>query len=159
MLTNDQSKKQAIDKLSEMIKNIEIAMLTTIEQDGSLHCRPMATQRTSFDGELWFFTKANSPKVTEVNQDHNVCLSYADARNNRYVCVTGRADLVRDRQKAQELWSPAYKAWFPEGLNDPELALLKVKVEHAEYWDSASSTMVHIAGFIKVENKKLDLTG
>ena len=138
-----------IQKLGELIKEVKIAMLTTAEPDGTLRSRPMATQKTEFDGTLWFFTRASSPKVEEVENSDNVNVSYADPGNNTYVSVTGTGILVRDHNKAKELWNPILKAWFPKGLEDPDLALLHVTVEKAEFWDSPSSTMVHIAGFVK----------
>ncbi len=138
-----------LQKLGELIKDVKIAMLTTVDQDGTLRSRPMATQKTEFDGKLWFFTRASSPKVQEVEQTHNVNLSYAAPDSNTYVSVTGTATLVRDQAKAKELWNPILKAWFPKGLEDPDLALMHVQVEKAEFWDSPSSTMVQIAGFVK----------
>jgi general stress protein 26 len=160
------TREEAVAKLSELIKDIRIAMLTTQAPDGSLRGRPMATQDAPFDGELWFFTGAGSPKVDEIEEEHHVHLSYASPEDNRYVSVSGRASVVRDRNKAEELWSPAMKAWFPDGLDDPDLALLRVQVEGAEYWDSPSSTMVHVVGFVKAvttgqryqpgENEKLE---
>jgi general stress protein 26 len=136
-------------KLGELIKEVKIAMLTTAETDGTLRSRPMATQKTEFDGTLWFFTSASSPKVEEVEKSHNVNVSYADPNSNTYVSVTGTATLVRDHEKAKELWNPFLKAWFPLGLEDPDLALLHVTIEKAEFWDSPSSAMVYIAGFVK----------
>ncbi len=138
-----------IQKLGKLIEDVKIAMLTTVDQDGTLRSRPMATQKTEFDGTLWFFTRASSPKVEEVEQAHNVNLSYAAPDSNTYVSVTGTAGLVRDPAKAKELWNPILKAWFPKGLEDPDLALLHVQVEKAEFWDSPSSTMVQLAGFVK----------
>lgn len=138
-----------VQKLGELIKDVKIAMLTTVDEDGSLRSRPMATQKTEFDGSLWFFTRASSPKVDEVEKAHEVNLSYAAPDTNTYVSVSGSARLVRDSSKAKELWNPILKAWFPQGLEDPDLALLHVDVAKAEYWDSPSSTMVHIAGFVK----------
>lgn len=131
-----------VAKLGEMIKNIKVAMLTTRKSDGSLHSCPMMTQGKQFDRILWFFTAAHSTKGCEIAEDQEVNLSYADPGANRYVSVSGRATLVRDRGKAQELWTPAVKAWFPKGLEDPELALLQVSVERAEYWDAPSSSAV-----------------
>jgi len=138
-----------VQKLGELIKDVKMAMLTTIDRDGTLRSRPMATQKAEFDGTLWFFTRASSPKVEEVEQTHNVNLSYAAPDSNTYVSVTGTASLVRDHAKAKELWNPILKAWFPQGLEDPDLALLHVQIEKAEFWDSPSSTMVQIAGFVK----------
>ena len=159
----------AVQKLGEMIQDIEVAMLTTVDADGTLRSRPMVTQKTDFDGDLWFFTRADSAKVDEVRRDETVNLSYAAPSKQRYVSVSGTARLVRDRQKAEELWHPFLKAWFPDGLDDPDLALLKVSVERAEYWDSPSSTVVHLVGFVKAlatgqpykpgENEKVELGG
>lgn len=151
MNENDENtdRTAAIAKLGEMIQGIRIAMLTTAMPDGTLRSRPMAAQQTEFDGDLWFFTEAASEKVHEIQDDQHVNLSYAAPDDNRYVSVSGRAAIVRDREKAEELWNPLFKAWFPRGLEDPNLALLKVSVEQAEYWDSPSSTVVHLAGFAK----------
>jgi general stress protein 26 len=158
---------ESIGKLSELIKDIKFAMLATAEPDGTLRSRPMATQQVEFDGDLWFFTGANTPKVYEIERDRHVNVIYAAPDKNVYVSVSGKARLVRDRQKAEQLWNPAYKAWFPKGLEDPDLALIKVSVEQAEYWDSSSSAVVHLAGFVKAlatgeryqagENEKIDL--
>lgn len=159
---------QKIKKLRELIKDIDIAMMTTAEPDGTLHSRPMSTQQTEFDGDLWFFTLASAPKVDEVQQNRQVNISYAKTDQHRYVSISGKATLVRDRKKMEELWNPVYKIWFAKGLEDPDIALLKVQVEQAEYWDSPSSPMVKLAGFVKAiatgspleigENEKLDLS-
>jgi general stress protein 26 len=159
-------RSDAIKKLDEMIEGIDFCMLTTIDR-GHLRSRPMSTQQFEFDGDLWFFTSDNTHKVEEIANDGRVNVAYSDPSNNRYVSVSGRASLSKDRAKIEELWNPAHKAWFPDGLDDPHLALLKVEVEEAEYWDSPSSTIVQIAGFVKAiatgtemdygENKKLQL--
>ena len=138
-----------IKKLDEMIKGIDFAMLTTVAEDGSLHSRPMSTQRAEFDGNLWFFTRESAPKVGEIEREQHVNVAYAKPEAQRYVSVSGRATVVRDRAKIEELWSPELKAWFPEGPGDPDLALLRVAVERAEYWDSPSSAAAHAIGFVK----------
>jgi general stress protein 26 len=144
-----ESNPDDIKKLAKLIKGIRIAMLTTTEHDGTLRSRPMATQQHEFDGDLWFFTAKSSHKVVEIGADYHVNLSYADPSDNRYVSISGTAELVTDRQKAEELWNPILKAWFPKGLEDPDLALLKVTPTQAEYWDSPSSGVVHAIGFVK----------
>lgn len=148
-MDNQAERNEHIKKLGEMIKDIEFAMLTTAETDGTLRSRPMATQQIEFDGDLWFFTRASSPKVDEVQEDHHVNVSYAAPADQRYVSVSGKAQLVRDRQKIEELWNPLYKAWFPKGLDDAELALLKVSVAQAEYWDVPEGRMAQLFGFVK----------
>lgn len=141
--------RDVVEHLGELIRGIKVAMMTTVEPDGTLRSRPMWTHGGDFTGELWFFTKEHTPKVDEVEHESRVSLSYADPTRDRYVSVSGRGTLVRDRQKAAQLWNPTLKAWFPEGLDDPELALLRIRVEKAEYWDTPNSRMVQLVGFVK----------
>ncbi len=124
------------EKLGELIKDMRIAMLTTVEPDGTLHTRPLATLQYANDGELWFFTSLDSAKVHEIEDDRRASVTYSDTDQNVYVAVSGTAEIVQDRSKAEELWTPMAKAWFPQGLDDPRLALLRVRIERAEYWDS-----------------------
>lgn len=149
MQTPDQQ-QEAYDKLSELIADIQIAILTTLKDDGTLHSRPMATiQEEKFTGKLWFFTREHSAKVEEIQREQQVSLSYSRPDANSYVAISGTAQLVMKREKMEELWSPLYKAWFPEGLDDPELALLCITPQHLEYWDGPASKIVQVAGFIK----------
>ena len=151
-MSDHTEREQAVKKLGKLIADIQFAMLTTIEADGSLRSRPMATHQDhgrEFDGVLWFFTKGDTPKVEEVKKDQHVNLSYAAPEQNKYVSVSGIGTLVRDGAKAKELWDPKYKAWFPKGLDDPELALLRVDVTKAEYWDTPGGAVVHVLGLVK----------
>jgi general stress protein 26 len=88
-----------------------------------------------------------------------VNVSYVNEGDNRFVSVSGKGELVSDKAKMEELWNPLYKAWFPQGLEDSELTLLRVQVERVEYWDSASSTLTQLVGFVKgvVTGKKADV--
>jgi general stress protein 26 len=147
------TEKEQIKKFHEIIQDIKFAMMTTAEKDGSLHSRPMACviskDSQMNQNELWFFTRKSSGKVKAIDQDQHVNLAYSDPSHSRYVSVSGRAELVTDRKKIEEFWSPILKAWFPDGLKDPELALLKVSFESAEYWDTPSSKLVRLVGFAK----------
>ena len=139
-----------LKKINEIIKDIKFAMLTTAEADGSLHSRPMTTQQVEFDGDLWFFTAADSPKVWEAKRDSQVNVCFADPEKHKFVSATGTAMLVQDRAKIEELWKPLYKTFFPKGLEDPELALLKVSVARAEYWDSPSNSIGRLSTLPKL---------
>ncbi len=138
-----------IAKLAELIKGIKFAMLTTVEEDGSLHSRPMTTQDVEFDGDLWFFTGAHAPKVWEADRHHQVNVAFADPEKSKYVSASGSATLVRDRAKIEEYWKPVYKTFFPGGLEDPELSLMKVHVEKAEYWDSPGNFVGRVFNFAR----------
>lgn len=142
---------EAFTRLCELIKDINIAMLTTVSTDGTLRSRPMGTQQVdAASGALWFFTSDDSPKVEEIFEEQQVNLAYASPGKNSYVSVSGRGRVLRDRAKAKELWTPLAKIWFPAGVDDPRLVLLRVEVEAAEYWDSPSSKMVQLYGLAKL---------
>ena len=162
----EETRQESIEKLKTLIEDIDFAMLTTIN-GGQLRSRPMSTQKYESDNELWFFTSDQTHKVEEIKADNRVNVAYAEPDDNVYVSVSGRAALVKDRAKIEELWNPVLKAWFPDGLEDPTLSLLKVTIEEAEYWDSPNSKLVQIAGFVKAlvtgqsadggDNKKISL--
>jgi general stress protein 26 len=139
----------AKDKVLELIKDARIAMVATRGDDGRQHARPMGTNTVNFDGHLWFFSDADSPKIAEIRRDPQVLLTYSDENKQHYVSIAGTAEVVQDAAKAKELWTEGLRVWFPKGAEDPEIALIKVKVEIAEYWDSPSSTMLYAYGYVK----------
>jgi general stress protein 26 len=145
-----QTHAESFARLGELIKDINIAMLSTTAEDGTIRSRPMGTQQIDLlDGAIWFFTASGSPKTAEILHRKQVNLSYSSIEKQRYVSVSGQAHLVRDNAKARQLWKPAAKIWFPEGVDDPTLMLLRVDVVAAEYWDSPSSKMVQLYGMAK----------
>lgn len=168
MSTPTQTRENDLEKLRHLIKEIDFCMLTTVDENGDLHSRPMSSNGDiDTDGDVWFFTNASSHKVSEITKLPKVNVSFADPDNQRYVSVSGTAQLVRDRAKIDELWRPEFKIWFPEGKDDPEIALLRVRLEKAEYWDSPGSTIGYALSFVSSlvtgkqpdlgENKKVDL--
>jgi general stress protein 26 len=162
-----QKREDNLQKLRDMVKDIDFCMLTTVDENGDLHSRPMSSNGDiDPNGDLWFFTGASSLKVSEISKLPKVNVSFADPPNQHYVSITGGAQLVRDRRKIEELWRPEFQMWFPAGKDDPEIALLRVSLEKAEYWDSPSSTIGFVLNFVSSlvsgkeaesgENKKLD---
>lgn len=158
--------KKDLEHLTELIKDIQFAMLTTIDDDGSLRSRPMALQQEDFDGTLYFFTYGTSHKVFEVRQNHQVNVSFSRPDRQNYVSLSGEATLSRDKVKMENLWNPALNAWFPKGLDEPDIALLQIEVSKAEYWDAPNNVIAHAVGFLKTnvlgqepqsgEDKQLD---
>lgn len=113
MTTGTQS--DDLKKIRELVKDIDFCMLTTVDEEGNPHSRPMSLNReVDFDGDLWFFTYASTHKVDEVAKRPKVNASFADPSDQRYVSMTGTAEVVRDRKKMEELWQPQLKAWFPK---------------------------------------------
>ncbi|MFN6943803.1 MAG: pyridoxamine 5'-phosphate oxidase family protein [Cytophagaceae bacterium] len=137
------------EKLKDLVKDIKIAMLTTVDTDGSLRSRPMSVSEIDNGGCLWFFTPANAPKAEEIEHDGHVNVSFMEKGTENYVSISGQASTIKDRNKIDELWSPILKAWFPEGKKDPNIALIRVEIEKAEYWDSPSGKLKQVFGMAR----------
>lgn len=160
--------QESLEKLRDLIKGIKIAGLVTRDSAGNLRSRPMTTQEAEFDGDLWFFTDRTTEKTDDLRQNAQVCVTYSSGDATKFVSISGRAELVDDRAKMRGLWSPAHKIWFPDGVEDPNLILIRVEAESGEYWEAPSNKIVQVAGLVKAavtgepademgENKELNL--
>jgi general stress protein 26 len=153
-----------LKKLRKLVKGARVAMLTTIAPDGTLRSRPMATLKAPFEGDLWFFTRASAPKTDEIRDNDKVNVSFSAEDENRYLSISGTASVARDSDRITKYWSGRLKSWFPDGKKDPDLALLRVRVDRAEYWDKKTAAMVHLSGLVKsnlradpaVDNRKAE---
>ena len=138
-------KNEQMEKIRDMVETIRIAMMTTIDEQGNLVSRPMAALQFDEQGDIWFFTNRTSPKVDQIEHvEQRVNVSFVSVSDADYVSISGTASEVDDRAKINELWNPQAKAWFPKGKDDPDLTLLKVHTQMAEYWNSNDSTMVRL---------------
>lgn len=141
---------QNVEKLIEMVKDVRICMLITNEKNGkNLSGRPMSIAKIDEDGVMWFFTKESSFKVDKIEDNKKVSISVTNESSNNYLMIHGTAALVYDKTKMAELWTSIIKAWFPLGLEDPDMALIKVVPTEVNYWDSSSSKMVVLFNMLK----------
>lgn len=120
-------------KVYEMLDRFESAMLVTHNADGRLDARPMRVAEVEPAGALWFLTSRSSRKVNEIAGDARVLLVYED--DNQYLSIAGTARVVDDGPRTRRLWKEPHKVWFPKGPDDPDLVLLSVEPEIAEFWD------------------------
>lgn len=128
--------QEAVETVRELIKGIDIAMLTTVSEDG-LVSRPMKTQEVEFDGDLWFLTKEDMDKYHQLQDNPHVNVAYV---GKSYVSIRGQGERIEDRAKIKELWNPGYAKLLQTTSDDPQLVLIKVKAEAAEYWETGNWT-------------------
>jgi general stress protein 26 len=139
----------AADKLYSMIGKVKIAMLTTVESDGKLHTRPMRNKEADENGDLWFFLDKNSAAAQSIRANPRLSLGFSDPAKDNYAVIDGRGEVIHDKALIDEKWTDDLKAWFPDGKDDPSVALLRVKPEQGEFWDTKSSTFAHAVGYLK----------
>lgn len=136
----------ARERVAELIRDFRVGILTTIDDEGRPWSRPMAMQDRDFDGDLWFFTTVDTPKVAHIDAHPAASVALADVKEQTYVTLAGHAEVVDDRAKMKELWDLSVKVYYPDGPDDPDLRLVRVTVERAEYWDSPSNPFVFAFG-------------
>jgi general stress protein 26 len=134
----------AIEKLKELIDTAKMCHFVTALDHRPLSSRPMSTQEVESDGTIWFFSQKSSQKNFDIEKNPEVQLFYTQVSDSEYLSVYGTAEIVTNRLKAEELWSPLVKAWFNQGIDDPELSLIKVTPLHAYYWDTKHNRLVQL---------------
>lgn len=143
------SNSEAIDKLKELTNEIKMCLFCTDIQNGKgAKARPMATQQTTEDDFLWFFSNKNSDKNRDIEADNNVQLFYADTNKSSFVTFTGKASIVFDKNKVDELWNPLYETWFKDGKDDPNISLIRVEPIEGAYWDSKGNRAINFVKMI-----------
>jgi len=135
-----------IETVAHLIEGVPIAVLTCCDEDGTMHSRPMVTQHLLFDGGLWFFTTRGSRQVANLQNHPQVNLGYAHAGRHTYVSITGHAAVIDDPQQVRTLWRLIYPTRFPHGADDPELALVRVTMTHADSWEPSGHALIHPHG-------------
>lgn len=125
-----------IKEVAKLMRDLDFCMLTTRSSDGRLHARPMSNNgEVEFDGDVWFFSAADTRKIEEIEADSSVHLGYVDVENFRFISMTGEAEIIRDLDKKQELWIEDLERWFTEGPEDEDVVLIKVSPSVIEYWN------------------------
>ena len=139
----------SVQKIAELAKGIDFAMLTTVDENGDFVSRPMAQQRTDFDGNLWFLSSRDSRKVAQLTANPRVGVALTS--RDVWVSVNGTAEVLTDGDKAEELWSPQMEGWFPQGPRDDSVVVVKVTGETAEYWDTPGGLVASVLSLVKVK--------
>src|SRR5436853_4661940 len=143
------SRQSDRNKVWDLIKDARTALLVTVGENDALEARPMGCLQTAFDGTLWFLTFRHSSTLQQVGRQDRVLVAYVNPEKYEYVAVSGRARVVDDRQKLQELWTEGLRVWFPKGPADPELAMIAIDVEKADYWADPASAFTYAFAYVK----------
>jgi general stress protein 26 len=155
--------QEALEKLKTLAESIRICMFATVDENSDIFSRPMSTVKIDEEGNIWFVSNEYSEKVQDISKENQVYLFYSHPGINSYLQVKGNCSIVDDKNKIRELWTPAMKAWFPDGVDDPKICLLRVYPTEASYWDGPSSKLVVLFKMLKAaalgEKAQLGNTG
>lgn len=135
--------KGTLQELYTFLKEFDTAMLVTMTPGRMLRARPMEIQdpKEVPGCDLWFVTGDDTAKVAEIGREEHVCVCAYRARDKAYISISARARTDKDQGAIQRLWKPTWKMFFPNGVSDPTITLLKLTVERAEYWEPEGGRM------------------
>ena len=141
---------KALEKIKELLRDFPIAFMVTVN-DGALTARPIGVvgDHAAFDGTLWFITDKRSRKVAAIESGADTTLLFQNDKNGNYLHLVGRAAVVDDRAKLEELYTTLQRTWFPKGLDDPDITLVRFDADEANYWDSHDSLVRLATAFAK----------
>ena len=140
---------EQVKKFKDLVEDVNVCMMITKGKNGKLNARPMSNARVNEDGSIWFFTNEYSGMVDEISEENEIFLTYASPSKNSYVSFSAKATLSDDKEKIDELWTPAMNAWFKDGKDDPKILLIHATPIEAEYWDGSSSKIVLFFNMVK----------
>lgn len=143
------NKVEELQKFKDLIADVKVCMMMTKDANGKMSARPMSNAKVDEDGSVWFFTNEFSGKVAQISHENEIFLTYASPNANSYVAFNAIATLEDDKNKIDELWTPAMNAWFAEGKDDPKILLIHATPIEAEYWDNTSSKIIMLFHMLK----------
>ena len=146
--TENLQQKEAIDKFKSLVDAIVVCLFcTNLKTDDGSTCRPMSAIKVCDQGNIWFFSTKDSDKNNAIISDKHVQLFFSHPGNSSYLVVNGEAEIILDKTKIEELWTPIAKIWFKEGKDDPTISIIKVKPQNSYYWDNEGNKMIN---FLKI---------
>jgi general stress protein 26 len=142
--SKDLQGQEGIQKLRDMVEDINVCMFCTMTPGEYFETRPMATQKVDEQGRLWFLSDKSSDKHQEIKKDRKVQLIYGKPSAYEFLSIKGTAFETRDRKTLDELWTKMAEAWFKGGKDDPNLVAVCVTPKEAYYWDTKHNKMVSL---------------
>jgi general stress protein 26 len=130
------------EKAWDLMEKIGISMLVT-KVGNQMRARPMAAHVARDENRIYFLSDVRQHKDDEIASNPDVNLAFANASSQKYVSVSGRAEVSNDRAKIKELFTTTAKAWW-DSAEDPNIRVLKVTPHDAEYWDSPGTVVSYV---------------
>lgn len=134
----------SLSQLSKAIKDIDYAMFSTLSEDGTIASRPMSNNRNvEYNGDAYFFTTEDNQIVADIENDATTTLNYVTAKSSDkpslFIAIQGESALIREKEALKEYWTPDVEKWFPQGIDTPDLLLIKVTAQRISYWDDQNN--------------------
>lgn len=152
--------KEAIAKLQELVDKIDIGMLCSYPGNNEyVHAVPMSRQEVDKDGNIWYLFSAESETYKNIRSNDKVSVLFSHVGDYNFLSINGIAEISKDKERIEKYWNKFVEAWFEKGKENPNISILKVKVEDAHYWDNKTNKLVTIlkVATSALSGEKLDI--
>lgn len=160
MSTENLQRKEAVQKLKDLVDHIDIGMLSTFE-DGTAYpySIPMSRQEVDDEGVLWFLFSTESETYRHLTQNKRVSVTFSDIRDYRFLSINGTAEILRDEARIEKYWNKFMEAWFEKGSLDPSIRILKIIPSEAHYWDNKTNKLMTLfkVAASAISGKRMDI--
>ena len=150
---------EAVEKIRHLAEKAQTCLFCTkIETGKPFSTRPMSAQKVDNGGNIWFLSDKDSTKNMELKDDDHVQLLFSGSSHSDFLSVYGKASINYDKAKIKELWEPIVKTWFQQGVDDPNISVIKVEPSEGYYWDTKHGKIVALAKMLTsmVTGKTMD---
>ena len=143
MSNENLQQNEAIEKLKELVNDIDIGMLSSFSEGHHYpYTIPMSRQEVDDDGNIWFILSSDSQTCINLQQDNRVSISFAHVSDYKFLSLNGKGYISADRDRIEKYWNKFVEAWFDRGIDDPTIRILQFKPEEAHYWDNKTNKLI-----------------
>jgi len=160
MSTENLQHTEAIQKLRQLVDDIDMGMLSTFPEGQTYpHAVPMSRQEIDEEGNIWYLFSSESETHAHLMHDPKVTITFAHVGNYQFLSVNGKAEVSRDQHRIEKYWNKFVEVWFDKGKQDPRIRVMKVTPEEAHYWDNKTNklmTLLKVASSA-ITGQKMDI--
>lgn len=123
-----------LKQLSQAMRGIDIAMLSTETDGGVIAQRPMSNNGdVEFDGTSRYFTYENTRTVRDLERNAHVGLGLQN-NHDFWVTIVGEGRVIRDRTRFADHWTAELDNWFDNGPDTEGCVMIEVEARRIHFW-------------------------
>lgn len=152
------SKNEKVHEIFKKMKNIKISFLNSFKNE-QISARPMTTFFKDEDySNIYFISPTDSDQIDDFKSTPTATATLSDLSDNIYVECQGHISLTQSKEKIEPFWNEMTEAWFPKGITESDVTLVRLEIANIECWDSSGSTLYKAINLItsRLTNTKPD---
>ena len=119
------------DRAKNVVKDIQHAVLVTIDENGLPQPRTLWLPGMDDDFTTYFVTCRKMEKCQQIAANPKVCVFWTQAQEGQlgpgYVYLKGEASVTDDQALRYRFWNDELNQYFPGGKDDPDYVIIVIK--------------------------------